>query len=262
MLVFITSIRHPRNSNSYLRVIRLLEQSLASVCAQTRPDFRVVVVCNEVPRLSERDRVDYVEVDFPPPSDLQKPTTGMSAIRIDRGAKYTVGLIHARQYSPDYIMFFDADDYISNRIVAFVKNYPRVHGWYFEQGYSYKQGSNRIELIDNFYKLCGTSHIFNQSLFDLPAALSVHSPLDSILSAIDPQYLNNMMGSHRVSRLIYSSRGFDLDRLPFPGAVWVLGNGENHSGLGGNSGNIPLTQDMIDEFQFPGIHRYDGNADE
>ena len=254
MLIFITSIRHPHNSDSYQRVVGLLDQTLESICAQTSVNFQVVVVCNEVPNLPSRQNVDYVKVNFPPPSKLKRPTTGMQAIRLDRGSKYVIGLLYARRYSPDYIMFFDADDYISCRIVEFVERHPVVDGWYFEHGYSYQQGANSVRLLDNFYKMCGTSHIFQFSLFPLPHQLTVHSSLQSITTIMDDQYLNSVLGSHRFARRYYKSRAVDLEMLPFAGAVWVLGNGENHSGLPGKPGNLSLSNDLINEFSIPGIY--------
>lgn len=251
MLVFITSVRHPYNSNSYLRVSELLDETLASVCAQTSANFRVIVVCNQIPELRPRDRVEFVTVDFPAPSQLSKPTTGMQAIRLDRGTKYVIGLIYAQRYAPDYIMFFDADDYISNRIVAYVDHHPESLGWYFEQGYIYRQNSNKVKLIKDFQKRCGTSHIFHQSLFSLPSELNVRSSLEAVMGSVDARYLFSILGSHRIAQLFYKNKGIDLKILPFPGAIWVLGNGENHSGWRGEPGDLLLTENLIDEFGFP-----------
>ena len=113
MLAFITSVRHPLNSNSYPRVIQLLDRTLSSVCRQTDRDFQVVVVCNEIPDLSSRDNVHFTKVDFPPPNRNASAETGLDAIRLDRGTKYFVGLLYAARFEPSHVMFFDADDYLS-----------------------------------------------------------------------------------------------------------------------------------------------------
>ncbi|MDH3377678.1 MAG: glycosyltransferase family 2 protein [Gammaproteobacteria bacterium] len=248
MLVFITSIRHPRNCNSYDRVVQLLDQTLNSVCAQTSINYHVVVVANKTPDLVDRKNVHFVEVTFPPPSELEQPNTGMQAIRVDRGSKYVVGLIYAKRFMPDYIMFFDADDYISRRIVEFVEQNPTEDGWYFEHGYRYKYGSDKVTLLDEFNKACGTSHIIRYSLFEIPKELTVGSPLSSIEDKIDSRYLNFTLGSHRFARRQFREIGVTLSALPFPGAVWVLGNGENHSGKKGRPGDLPLTDRIREEF--------------
>lgn len=251
MFIFITSLRHPHNCYSYERVAHLLDQTLESVCTQTSNDFHVIIVCNEVPEIARRRNVEFVKVDFPPPSRLRCPTTGMAAIRVDRGSKYAVGLIYARQYTPDYVMFFDADDYINRRIVEYVGRHPIANGWYFKHGYVYQHGSSRMSLLEDFHKRCGTSHIFNFALFEFAPQLTIRSSLESLTATLNKQYLTNVLGSHKTARRYYQNKGIDLEVLPFAGAVWVLGNGENHSGLGGDLGNLTLTKDLVDEFNIP-----------
>ncbi len=71
MIVFITSLRHPANAHSYPRVLHLLEDTLRSVCNQTTDNFRVIVVCNEIPTLSfSHPNISFVAVPFPPGATL------------------------------------------------------------------------------------------------------------------------------------------------------------------------------------------------
>src|SRR5947209_1184565 len=117
MITFLTSIRHPLNSNHYADVENLFEFSLRSVCSQTDEDFNVVVVCNIEPRISFKDpRVIYHLVSFPPPSDLKQASTGMNVLCRDKGTKLMAGMLLARQFNPDYFFIFDADDLVSSRI--------------------------------------------------------------------------------------------------------------------------------------------------
>ena len=250
MFIFITSLRHPKNCNSYERVGDLLENTLQSVCQQTSDRFIVLVVCNKVPRINVNPNVEFLEVDFPAPSALTHPQTGMEAIRIDRGCKYMAGLVYARRYDPCSVMFFDADDYISNKIVEHVESQPERCGWYIENGYQYQFGDTHLSYLPRFHHHCGTSLIYPYAMLDVPAKLDGKPDMSSIQSHTEETYLTNILGSHRAAVVFHQAKGFTFKPMPFPAAIWMLGNGENHSGRKGISGNIPITAKIRDEFSF------------
>jgi hypothetical protein len=230
MIVFITSVRHPRNSNSYDDVLALLANTLRSVCNQQHDAFRVLVVCNEIPRLSyEHPHITYVKVDFPPPSEMNHACIGMDALRLDRGCKYLIGLIHARQFNPDYVMFFDADDYVSNRIVGFVSQHPGRDGWFLPEGYVYDQDLSIFGRLRNFHMICGTSHIVRYSSYEIPPDLPPDADQSYILDRIDHHYLFKVIGSHRWLADHMAEKGRPLEPLPFTGALYLIGNGQNHT---------------------------------
>ena len=250
MFTFITSLRRPKNCNSYERVGYLLEKTLQSVCQQTNDNFNVLIVCNKIPDIKVNQHVGFLEVDFPAPSHLDHPQTGMEAIRIDRGCKYMAGLVYARRYDPSSVMFFDADDYISNQIVEYVDSQAEKSGWYINTGYQYQFGDSYLTRLQDFYSHCGTSLIYPYTMLDVPAGLTESSSLSSIQQHADENYLKYILGSHRSSVRIHQSQGHLFQPLPFPAAIWMLGNGENHSGRKGKPGNLPITNEIHDEFSF------------
>ncbi|GMR06227.1 MAG: glycosyltransferase family A protein [Gammaproteobacteria bacterium] len=250
MFLFITSLRHPTNCHSYERVGHLLENTLRSVCNQSSDCFKVLVVCNQIPDINVNQCVEFLEVDFPAPSSLNQPQTGMAAIRIDRGSKYMAGLIYARRYQPAFVMFFDADDYISNRIVEHVDSQPDRCGWYIDRGYRYQFGDTQLSHLSDFHHHCGTGIIYPYSTLDIPAKLTEKPTILSIQAHTEEKYLKNILGSHRAAVGFHQSRGYIFKPLPFTGAIWVLGNGENHSGSCGNPGDIPITEEISAEFAF------------
>lgn len=68
MLVFVIPIKSPKVATSWSGVCQLFERTLRSVCNQTSSDFRVVVVCNEIPQIEfNHSSVEYLKVDFPVP---------------------------------------------------------------------------------------------------------------------------------------------------------------------------------------------------
>lgn len=70
MIVFITSLKHPDTVASESTMIRLLERTLSTLEAQTDSDFRVIVVCHQIPQLSHTyPQAEFVLVDFPAPAD-------------------------------------------------------------------------------------------------------------------------------------------------------------------------------------------------
>lgn len=250
MFLFITSIRHPYNCFSYKRVECLLENTLRSVCNQSSFRYKVLVVCNQIPTIEIYESVEFLVVDFPPPSKLNQPQTGMKAIRMDRGCKYMAGLAYARRFDPSFIMFFDADDYISNRIVDHVDSQPEEYAWYIDRGYQYQFGDTRLSQVLNFNLHCGTSLIYPYSMLDVPAELADTPSISSIIQHSDNNFLNYILGSHRAAVSVFQSKGFAFKPLPFFGAIWTLGNGENHSGKFGSPGELPITQAIRTEFAF------------
>lgn len=80
MLVFIIPIKSARVSSSWELVSKLFERTIKSVCNQTIPDFRVIIVCHEKPNIKfEHSNVTYIEVDFPIPTLL----INMTSTRLD-----------------------------------------------------------------------------------------------------------------------------------------------------------------------------------
>ena len=219
-----------------MSVCDLLRNTLYSVCSQTNGDFRVIVVCNEI--LDDfsnnhklRGRIDFVEVDFDPPSLGVGAVTGVPACNLDRGLKFVIGLLAAKKYDPEYVMFFDADDFISDDITEFCINNPGNMGWYFETG-MYTQ-NNLITYRNNFYETCGTSHILNYAVLceDIPFdKLSVDSTVDDIKSMYI-LFIKGVLGCHMNYGVFFFNCHQDLAPYPLKDtAVYNMGTGENHSG--------------------------------
>ncbi len=249
MLVFVTSLRHPKNSNSYDKVERLLEKTLASVCAQTCEDFRVLVVCHRVPDIHFDPRfVEFVIVDFPPPSKLGGPQTGIQAVRLDKGSKLIAGILEARKFKPTYVMIFDADDRVSNRIAEHARANPDENGWYLYEGYTYADQGSMIKKKVDFHLLCGTSHIIRFENLELGEPHIDPKSQQQILDFFGERFTKNIIGCHMTIKEYFHSLDAPLKPLPFPGAVWVLNTGENHSGSGGITFGAPVSPHIESEF--------------
>lgn len=128
VLAFVTSIRHPRNSTDYASVEAMLRQSVTAWLGQADPRFAIVVVANQSVELPRDDRVHQVQVSFPPPSDERTPRTGIAAVLRDKGTKNAIGLTRARELGAEYVMFVDADDFVSHRLTGSSPRMPAILG--------------------------------------------------------------------------------------------------------------------------------------
>jgi hypothetical protein len=218
MIVFIVPIKSSQLSNSWEQVCKLFERTLRSICQQTHADFRVICVCHEKPEINfSYPHISYLEVDLPIPYWNKKifVREEIGNQRVDKGRKLWLGLEEASKFNPSHVMFVDADDCISNRIVEFVKGQdPDRNGWFFARGYEYEENSDKIFLRrKEFNQKCGTSYIFK---FDLVFPQWVE--FDSITR--DYQ-------RHQMFGKYLADRGTPLSPLPFLGSIYVTDNQEN-----------------------------------
>lgn len=226
MLAFITSLRHPATAKSWSHTMKLLERTLRSVCAQTDQNFRILIVCNEMPVLNfDHPNIEFLPVNLPPPvASFDELVLNMDAIRNDRGKKYLAALYHLRAANPSHVMFFDADDCVSNQLAETVLSGPQNASWFVGDGYLYSEGSRFIYRMDGgFSEKCGTCHIFSYSIFDLPEDRTT----------LSDEWIRRTLGSHIHVKTFLQEKNVTLQKLPYRGAIYIVNTGENHSGLGG-----------------------------
>jgi hypothetical protein len=250
MIVFITSVRHPQNAADYGRVERLLQRTLASVCAQDDRNFRVVVVANQPLSFATPKEVETVVVDFPAPSAHRGPQTGRDAILHDRGTKLAVGLVAARQHDPAHIMRFDADDFVSRHIAGFANANSSHPGWYVNGGHAYYERQGLTRRVDDFHEKCGTSFVIRHDLYG-SADLPLDATQDALYNGFGEFVVRELLGSHRAAEKYLADMGTPLEPLPFRGAVYTLETGENHSGEKVGGFAWPVGRRLEREFGLP-----------
>ena len=151
---------------------RLYERTLKSICNQSDDDFNVLVVCHEIPEIAfESNKLRYLKVDFDPPSiHDNNEKENLHQKRIDKAKKLKEGAQFCiEHYSSEYVMTVDSDDFISNRIAAFInefikKNNSKLPGWYIKKGYLYFENRNLLVKTFKFSYLCGSSIIVKPEL--------------------------------------------------------------------------------------------------
>jgi hypothetical protein len=204
VLVFVIPLKSAQAAASWDVTTRLAARTIRSACAQTSPDFRVVVVCHEIPEIGVEDpRLEFLPVTFPPPAAEERHG--------DKARKLHRGLLHAAETGPCHAMILDADDCVSRRLAGHVTRHPASNGWYISKGYFYSEGMDTVRVERRrFHQWCGSSHIVRPEQLDLPGEVDHswrlrHGPIAS-----------------RMRR-----RGTPLEPLPFPGAVYCMSHGEN-----------------------------------
>jgi hypothetical protein len=215
MLVFVVALQSPQVSKDWHRVSALCEQTLRSMCNQTVADFRVILVCNERPQTSFfHPNLEIVEHDF------ALPDSNSHARMNDKWLKLRHGCVIARQYAPCYVMIADADDFVSRRLAQFCRESPITNGWLFQKGYLYQENSRWLVQQNNFNTLCGTSAIVNCTPEELPSDPKQESKRFAVLNF-----------GHTIIGPEMARRGRPLGELPFAGAIYRVGTGENDSGF-------------------------------
>jgi hypothetical protein len=214
MLVFVMALQSPAASKNWERVSTLCERSLRSACAQTTDAFRIILVCTEKPKINfENPNLRIIEENFSTPRDA----AGRMA---DKWNKLRLGCVAARAHAPCHVMLMDADDLVSRRLAAFCADYPESSGWLFRRGYVHEEGSRWLLRQNDFFRICGTSSIVRCKPDELPAHPKENSDRFLILKH-----------GHTVIEDAMRREDRPFADLPFPGAIYEVGTGENDSGF-------------------------------
>ncbi len=209
MLSFIIPLRSKKASNNWDKVVHDFNMTLKSVLNQLDPDFRVIVVCTDLPPMPDDDRIEVIQIE----SNYRNVWDGAP----DKWKKIKAGCIRVRDYGGGYIMVVDADDLVSNRISRWVNANGKEHGFYAKTGYEYDDRAKRIIIAPKFWNLCGTCAVLNCSETDLPA------------SQDDPDEKYTVLAGHTKWKGLFEQAGRPLTPFPFRPVVYKINTNENIS---------------------------------
>ena len=217
----------------------LFNRTLWSCYNQTDPDFRILIACHDIPELTKKydSRVEFIRITE---SEAPIPTTQDEKM-VDKGYKTHTLAIRLRELGGGYAMMVDADDLISCRMAEFINRHPNEHGFYVKTGYVYFVGDNYMRVMPKFSS--GSSCIVNYSIEDLP---------DSYPSVMTPNCdANEWIIRKRHGGVVPACKaaGRPLKPLPFKGAVYVLGSGENHSLYGKTTKYQTRLREVVEMFE-------------
>ncbi|MBB6146846.1 hypothetical protein HNQ77_004827 [Silvibacterium bohemicum] len=225
VLAFIIPVRHQDNARDWRRVKEILTQTVRSVAAQEGEGWKAVIVANHGADLPPLPRgVEVKWVDFAPNAlhekdNLEKVRKGKfwRAFRLSKGRRVLAGMLHAGDVG--HFMIVDDDDFVSRKLTSFVAHNSNSNGWVIRDGYVWSEGSRFLFSHPDFSALCGSSHIVRADLYKLPPSLDEASEF----------FITRVLASHRFTRRYFDRKGTPLAPLPFPGAIYRVGNTQSHS---------------------------------
>ncbi|MGH8002275.1 MAG: glycosyltransferase family A protein [Brasilonema sp.] len=215
MLVFVIPLRSPQSTKSWDSVSQLFERCIKSVCNQTSSKFRVIVVCHEKPNFDfSHSHLTYIKVNFLSPSQ----SSVYKVKELDRSRKVVIGLKEAKKLDASHVMIADADDCVSKHLAEFVSNHSQKNGWVFKKGYWYQENLELTRLMKKgFDCYCGTSQIVKSNFYEFSETANEEEKA---------KYYYDFY-RHRKLKDFLEEKEIILAELPFAGAVYTVGHGEN-----------------------------------
>ena len=239
MLYFMIPLMSKKAAKDWNMVSDLFNRTLWSCYNQTDPDFRILVACHEIPKLAKKydGRVEFMQVSE---KDAPLPETQKEKM-IDKGYKTHTLAMRLRELGGGFAMMVDADDLISCHMAEFINRHPDENGYYVKTGYVYFVGDTYMKVMPKFSS--GSSCIVNYSVRELP-------------DRYPPVMTENCDSNEWIIRKRHNSivpacedAGRPLKPLPFKGAVYVLGSGENHSFSGKNTKYHTRLREIMELFE-------------
>lgn len=217
MYFFVVPLRSLHSVENAELLQSLLERTLRNLLSQTHQDFRIVVVCNEMPAspVLGDHRISIVQAELRIPRNVTERRLDMNT-RISLGAEHAFQLAGSADFS---IMKVDADDLVSVDIIQEAAAIDVQNGFVINKGYFHSLGSNMLYKHYRFHEICGSSVSLvmrknGKSLFKTPGMFA-----DLYLRSYHPKFPSLM-----------ASRGRPLTYMPSYSAVYTMNYGENSSG--------------------------------
>lgn len=224
MIYFVIPLRSKAASRSWDSVQESFNRTLWSCYNQTSPQFKVVVVCHDIPRLDKNydERVQFVPVSIPTPTNPEE-------MMFDKGYKLYTGMKRVGEELRNvngggYVLPLDADDLVSCNLVAFFENRDDKLCYKSQYGWIWQQGSRWVMKAKDLYRTCGSCTILYYEPDELPSV-----PFEEK----DNKHPFLFQCSHRFLPANAIKHGKQFAYVPFSTTVYVLGTGENHSLLKG-----------------------------
>ncbi|MEO1909530.1 MAG: hypothetical protein ABGX10_03710 [Paracoccus sp. (in: a-proteobacteria)] len=236
-LVFVVPVRHPGSVKDWDALQGYLRQTLNSIAAQTSTDWECVVVANAgaaLPDMPPSCRLITVDLPLPdmPDRDIHLEAY-YDAVRHDKGLRIHAGLAGIDDSS--HVMVVDFDDFVHRGLAEFVAKCRNVTGWNIDKGYVWDGGAWCFAQ-PQFHQMCGTSHIIRRDLLGSFVAKDGH---------LDIAAVKRRLGSHIFIHHDLADQGSDLLNLPFPGAVYRIGNPQSTSGSGQLTALMTPRRDLV-----------------
>ncbi|MBU3017173.1 hypothetical protein KO519_05605 [Paraglaciecola agarilytica] len=264
MVVFLTPLAHPNSVKNIRQIERLLDITCHSLLSQTDQDFRLVVICNEIPSINftQNSKVIFHLVKFPPLktdrlNKIQVNDPDYKLFMRDKGVRLLSGLLFSQQFNPDYIFPLDYDDWLNINIVDHLHRSTKSPVWYVEGGYTVNFKIKEYKRRHGMLRYCGSVFAFeNNFLLELAninskTLLDAYSTKEELISATSDQFVEDILGNHVFGYYHFSRLGLPPRPFPFRAMAWVTETGANVSKTPGGIDGIPINSNFCKLFGLP-----------
>jgi hypothetical protein len=255
MFIFLLALKHPDTANDYKNVERLLNTTLHSIIGQTHQEFKVIVVCNQLPSVEVKDeRIHYHLVNFPAVTK-QNGKLNVEQKFTDKGSKYLSGLLYAKQFNPSYVYILDSDDWVNHNLVKFLTTAPTHPIWYVDRGYFVNLDKKEYKKRGGLVRYCGSTFVYDYQF--LMAEANIQQPVDiestqtELITASSHFFVVKLLSNHLINFNYFKEKGYVPKALPFYSACWIQGTGENVSNTAGGDAGLPMDKQFIETFNLP-----------
>lgn len=234
MIIFAIPFRAKETTKDWKGCVKRLNNTIKSIFNQTDDDFKVIVACNDIPKLEKKydNRLEFIR------TEIAIPHSWVEMAR-DKFYKLTVIAVRIReillkQDNPNngiYVMPVDADDLLNCNIAKYVKDNPNEHGFVSKDGYIYCKGKNYLRIYKDLHTFCGSCNIIKMYLEDLPEVYPnpkfCHD--QTVASKLNSKY--PIRFDHNIIVNRYKEIGKSFSILPFRSTIYLRDTGDNISQL-------------------------------
>lgn len=207
MIAFIVPLKSAKHADSWAETLENCKSTVKSIL-KNKGNYCIYIVCNEKPPWGEGiKKLNSISMKYRSRKD--RP-------RVDISNKLKRGLVEAGKDGASHAMRVDSDDYVSKSLVKFVSKSGQKCSWCINKGYFWKRGKKYVIKNFKFHKYCGTSNIVKFEKDEFPKSMS------------DDEFLSSFSLHDVVSKKL-KRKGKNVQFLPFPGAVYHLGDHESVS---------------------------------
>jgi hypothetical protein len=215
-----------------------LRQTLKSIQNSTNENYCVVVAGQDAPDfdVSFDSRFYFLSLthDIPPHEIF------LVSQRLDKLAKIAAAWDYAKSmWNPMYVMKFDADDFISSRLVGWLEHAGGEAGYLIKHGWLWRSESRYlIQSTEYLDRVCGSCLIIRSDLADLPGPFLTEMEgvsLDQASSRFAASDHYSLVPGSEISTLLlnishqryaaqFAYLGHKLPSVPFNAVVYRTGN--------------------------------------
>jgi hypothetical protein len=235
VITFIVPLVARYTAEQWINRCKSLQKTLYSLSNSATSNFEVVIAGHDKPDISfpNKEHFHFVAVDFdrPDPKKLTPITARADKLKkVDAAWKYATA-----HWNSQYVMKFDADDFLSSRLVEWLVCNSNSHGFRINLGWIWKDSWKYFLKQENHFDLsCGSSVIIASQFADLP--IRINSAKEYAYEGIDINVSNNELSIASYNRTLlvsnnhgnatqqFADHGLHIQEVPFRAGIYRLGS--------------------------------------